>query len=206
MYSDMETFYRTTIAKNPGAWMAYSNLGAYLLEQHRLPEAREEFEAALKVRPDYKPAHFNLGVILLDSGQYEEAVAQLRMASGTLHMDYVHLYLGEALSDLHRYADAAAEYSLHTRLDPGNVEAWFGLGNALAAQEQYPAAAQAYRRALAIAPDLVDAHNNLGNALLLTGQVAAAVAEYREALRLRPGDPALQKSLQLALEAQESKH
>jgi len=28
------------------------------------------------------------------------------------------------------------------------------------------------------------------------------VAEYREALRLRPGDPALQKSLQLALEAQ----
>ncbi|MGD1030594.1 MAG: tetratricopeptide repeat protein [Opitutaceae bacterium] len=201
MYSDMETFYRTTIAKNPGAWMAYNNLGTYLLEHH-LPGAREEFEAALKLRPDYKPAHFNLGVILLDSGRYEDAVAHLKMASGTLHQDYVHLYLGEALADLQRYPEAAAEYSLHTRLEPGNTAAWFGLGNALAAQEQYSAAAGAYRRALAIDPHLVDAHNNLGNVLLLTGQVPAAVAEYREALRLRPGDPALQKSLQLALEAQ----
>jgi len=204
MYSDMETFYRTTIAKNPGAGVAYSNLGAYLLEHNRVPEAREEFEAALKVQPDYKPAHFNLGVILLDSGRYEEAVAHLRMASGTLHQDYVHLYLGEALADLQRYPEAAAEYSLHTRLEPGNAAAWSGLGDALAHQEQYSAAAGAYRRALSIAPDLVGAHNNLGNVLLLTGQVAAAVAEYREALRLRPGDPALQKSLQLALEAQKT--
>jgi tetratricopeptide (TPR) repeat protein len=202
MYSDMETFYRTTIAKNPGAWMAYNNLGVFLVEQNHLPEAREEFEAALTLRPDYKPAHLNLGKILLDSGQYEEALAQLRMASGTPHKDYVHLYLGQALEGLHQFANAAAEYSLHARLDPGNVEAWFGLGNVLAAQEQYSTAAQAYRRALAIDPHLVDAHNNLGNALLLSGQVAAAVAEYREAVRERPGDPALQQSLQMALDAQ----
>jgi tetratricopeptide (TPR) repeat protein len=235
MYNDMETFYRTTIAKNPGAWMAHNNLGVYL-EEHKASGSREEYEAALQLRPDYVPAHFNLGVSLLDAGHPEEAVVHLEKAAGTRHRDNVHLYLGEALADLHRYAEAASEYSLHTRLEPDNGAAWLGLGNALSPQgklseaaaafakavqlmpadpepafalgdalaglERYPQAAAAYRQGLARAPDRVEARNNLGNVLLLSGQVGAAVVEFREALRRRPGDPALQKSLQWALEVQ----
>jgi tetratricopeptide (TPR) repeat protein len=235
MYSDMETFYRTTIAKNPEAWMAHNNLGVYL-EEHKLPGARAEYEAALKLRPDYVPAQFNLGVSLLDSGHPEEAVVHLKKAAGTQHRDNVHIYLGDALAELHRYAEAEAEYSLHTRLEPGNGQAWLGLGNALVPQgklpeaasayakavrimpenpepafalgdalaelRRYPEAAAAYRHGLALAPDRVGARNNLGNVLVLSGQIGAAVAEFREALRRRPGDPALQKSFQWALELQ----
>ena len=235
MYNDMETFYRTTIAKNPGAWMAYNNLGTYL-DEHKRPGAMDEYEAALRIRPDYVPAQFNLGVALLDSGRFEEAVEHLKKAAGTRHRDNVHLYLGEALADLHRYAESAAEYSLHTRLEPDNGAAWLGLGNSLAAQGmlseaapalataarimpgnpepvfglgdalaglgKYPDAAAAYRRGLALAPGRAEARNNLGNVLILSGQVGAAVEEFREALRRRPGDPAIQKSLQWALEIQ----
>jgi tetratricopeptide (TPR) repeat protein len=235
MYNDMETFYRTTIAKNPGAWMAYNNLGTYL-DEHKLPGAMDQYKAALRIRPDYIPAQFNLGVALLDSGRFEEAVGHLRKAAGTRHRDNVHLYLGEALADLHRYAEAASEYSLHTQLEPDNGAAWLGLGNALASQGtlreaaaalataarlmpqnpepvfglgdalaqlgRYPEAAAAYRRGLALAPDRAEARNNLGNVLILSGQVGAAVTEFREALRRRPGDPAIQKSLQWALELQ----
>ena len=235
MYNDMETFYRTTIAKNPGAWMAYNNLGAYL-DEHKLPGSMDEYEAALRIRPDYVPAQFNLGVALLDSGRFEEAVEHLKRAAGTRHRDNVHLYLGEALADLHRDAEAASEYSVHTRLEPDNGAAWLGLGNALASQGtpreaaaalataarlmpqnpepafglgdalaqlgRYPEAAAAYRQGLALAPDRAEARNNLGNVLILSGQVGAAVTEFREALRRRPGDPAIQKSLQWALELQ----
>jgi hypothetical protein len=39
MYSDAETLYRETLARNPGAWMAHNNLGSLLEEvPGRLPE------------------------------------------------------------------------------------------------------------------------------------------------------------------------
>ena len=235
MHNDTEAFYRTTLAKNPGAWMAHNNLGVYL-QEHKLPGAQAEFEAALRLQPDYVPAQYNLGVSLLASGHPEEAVAHLEKAAGTQHRKEVHLYLGAALTDLHRYGEAAAEYSLYAQVEPASGAAWLGLGNALASEDRlsdavpalakamqilpenpeaafslgdalvglkrYAGAAAAYRQGLARAPDRTEARINLGNALVLCGQTGAAVAEFREALRRQPGDPALQKSLQWALDVQ----
>ena len=217
MHNDTEAFYRTTLAKNPGAWMAHNNLGVYL-QEHKLPGAQAEFEAALRLQPDYVPAQYNLGVSLLASGHPEEAVAHLEKAAGTQHRKEVHLYLGATLTDLHRYGEAAAEYSLYAQLEPTSGAAWLGLGNALASEDRLsdavPALARAmqilpenpeaaaYRQGLARAPDRTEARINLGNALVLCGQTAAAVAEFREALRRQPGDPALQKALQWALDVQ----
>jgi Flp pilus assembly protein TadD len=99
-------------------------------------------------------------------------------------------------------SEAASAFAEAVRIIPGNPELAFALGDALAELRRYPEAAAAYRQGLARAPDRVEAHNNLGNVLVLSGQFRAAAAEFREALRLRPGDPALQKSLQTALEAE----
>jgi Flp pilus assembly protein TadD len=185
MYNDMETFYRTTIAKNPGAWMAYNNLGTYL-DEHKLPGATDQYEAALRIRPDYVPAHFNLGVALLDSGRFEEAVEQLRKAAGTRHRDNVHLYLGEALADLHRYAEAASEYSLHTQLEPDNGEAWLGLGNALAGQGALGKASTALATAARLMPRNPEPVFGLGDALAQLGRYPEAAAAYRQGLALAP--------------------
>jgi tetratricopeptide (TPR) repeat protein len=234
-FEDTEAFYRRTIAENPGAWMAHNNFGAYLSERG-LPGAQAEFEAALRLQPDYVPAHYNLGVSLLRSGHPEQAVVHLEKAAGTRYRDDVHRHLAEALADSHRYAEATREFSLYLELVPGDGAAWYGLGSALVAQgslqegasaylkamhdqpenpepafglgdtlaqlRRYPEAVAAYRQGLVLAPDRAEARNNLGNVLLLSGQIEAAVAEFREALRLKPGNPALQESLQTALEAQ----
>jgi len=236
-YSSASALWNDTVAKNPANPRAHNNLGEALAQiPGRLQDAVAQFEAAIQLRPDYEAAHFNLGVALLHSGQFEGALAHLKEADSARHQDNVHLRLGEALAGLHRYSEAEAEYSLHARLEPGDGRAWHGLGNALAAQgrlsdaasafataarimpenpevefalgdalaqlSRYPEAAAAYRLGLARVPDRVEAHNNLANVLLLSGQFEAAAAEFREALRLRPGDPALKKSLQWAMEAQ----
>jgi hypothetical protein len=39
MYRDSETLYRTTLAKNPGAWMAHFNLGHLLLAPGQIDDA-----------------------------------------------------------------------------------------------------------------------------------------------------------------------
>ena len=51
MYTDIETLYRTTIARNPACWMAYNNLGNTLLEANRIPEAMDLFNRALRIKP-----------------------------------------------------------------------------------------------------------------------------------------------------------
>ena len=185
MYNDMETFYRTTLVKNPGAWMAHNNLGAYLL-QNRLPGARAEFEAALCVRPDYVPAHYNLGLILLDSGHPEEAVVHLEKALGTRHRDEVHLYLGEALAELHRYAEAEAQYAVATRLEPDNGEAWFGLGNSIARQGRLEEAARVLAAAELVVPENPDLSFALGDVLVGLQRYPLAAAAYRRGLARAP--------------------
>jgi tetratricopeptide (TPR) repeat protein len=47
----------------------------------RLPEAISEYEAALRIRPNYPEAHYNLGIALANiPGRRPEAIAQLQAA------------------------------------------------------------------------------------------------------------------------------
>ena len=75
-----DVVYRTTIERNPGAWMAHNNLGAELFDAGRLSEAIEHDQRALELKPDYPEAHTNLGNALLGLGRPEEARASFDRA------------------------------------------------------------------------------------------------------------------------------
>jgi tetratricopeptide (TPR) repeat protein len=60
MYADNEKLWSTTIARNPGCWMAYNNLGVALEQTGRTPEAIALYEEALKLKPDFPEARKNL--------------------------------------------------------------------------------------------------------------------------------------------------
>jgi predicted Zn-dependent protease len=185
MYRDMETFYRTTLIKNPGAWMAHNNLGVYLRQNQR-SGSQAEFEAALRLRPDYVPAQYNLGVCLLDAGRPAEALEHLQRATGTRHKDAVHLYLGEALAALHRDAEAETQYASYAQLDPTSAAAWFGLGSAQARQGNSATAAESFARAEAAAPNDPEPAFALGDVLVTLEHYPAATSAYRRGLTLAP--------------------
>jgi tetratricopeptide (TPR) repeat protein len=60
IFSDAETLYRRTLARNPDADLAHNNLGLLLFRAGEPEEAIEHFERALQIRPGSAHAHNNL--------------------------------------------------------------------------------------------------------------------------------------------------
>jgi len=80
MYSDEETLWRATLARNPGSWMAENNLGLALARKGERREAIALFRKSLEIKPDDAKAMNNLGNTLALSGELTEAIAQFRKA------------------------------------------------------------------------------------------------------------------------------
>jgi hypothetical protein len=97
MYRDNETLFRETVVRNPGSSMAHNNLGFELAKDHdRLPEAIEQFEAALRCEPDSAEAHENLGLALSKThGRLLDGVGHLETAL-RLQPDYPESHLSWA--------------------------------------------------------------------------------------------------------------
>ena len=189
-YRDEETLYRSTLARNPGAWLAHNNLGNLLLPlPGRRDEAMAHFQEALHLKPDFWEAHLSLGNALLETaGRLDDAIAQYETAVRLApNSERAHTNLGNALLQAGRTGEAIAHLQTALRIDPANAEAHNDLGNALM---QLPgglsSAIAEYRAALRANPDFAEPHNNLGRALAQSGDLSVAIAEFEAAIRLRP--------------------
>jgi tetratricopeptide (TPR) repeat protein len=188
-YRDAETLYRSTLARNPDAWLAHNNLGDILHRQGKLPEATREFEAALRLAPDYAEAHNNLGNILRQTGHVPEAIAQFESAARLdPNSAETHNNLGNLLLQSRRLAEAIGQYREALRVNPAYAEARNGLGNALLRSGHPSEAIDEYVAAVRIRPDYANAHFDLGAALLERGRWAEAAAEFRAVLKITPED------------------
>ena len=80
MYTDTETLWQTTLARNPNAFLARNNLGNVFFDSGRIDEAIEQYQKALAIRPRYAVAHNNLGNVFLRIGRVDKAIEQYRKA------------------------------------------------------------------------------------------------------------------------------
>jgi len=106
-----------------------------------------------------------------------------------------HDWLGWALYQEGRLAEAITQYQEALALKPNYLDAHINLGLALAQNEQLDEAIAQFRTALAIAPAFAVAHSDLATALAQKGQFAEAIAQYQEALRLNPDFSAAKNNL-----------
>ena len=202
MYSDIETLYRTTIARNPSCWMAQVNLGNILYQANRIPEAMDLFKQAERLNPAV--AHYSLGNALVQS-RTSEAIAEYKEAL-RIDPDYAetHNNLGSALLLTGRTAEAITEYEQALRIDPAYAKAHNNLGNALIQTGRAPEAIDHYKEALRIAPNSADAHNNLAAALAQIGRTSEAIEQLKAALRIKPYDTDTRNNLTKLEELQKS--
>jgi Flp pilus assembly protein TadD len=129
-----------------------------LHRQHE--EARQEFEAALRVDPMLYEAHYFYARVCVTEGKFAEAVSQYREAWRVRPADYQAIYLSasplmklgrrdealDAIRQAIKLADA------HLELNPDDARAWNLSAGGLMQLGQPDQAVERVRRALAIDP------------------------------------------------------
>jgi protein O-mannosyl-transferase len=187
MYGNVETLYRTTLARNPDCWMACNNLGAYLMDRGREDEAEPYFREALRLRTDYPEALMNLGVHFTHVGEPQTALEFLNHALEVQpNFSEAESNFGNALVELKRPREAIEHYQLAARLKPAAATPHYNLANTFHNLGDSTLAEKHYREALRRQPDFVEAHYNLGIVLAGEDRLPEAIDEFQTAIRLRP--------------------
>ncbi len=148
-------------------------------ERHRagdLAAARSLYRDALAQNPVEVAALFRGGLLELQDGQPETALAFL-MAAAREAPDEArhHVGLAQVLQALRRPAEAAEAYQRVLALDPHFEDVHFALGHCLQLCGRFAEAEPVYRRALQQSPGDVRVLANLGVLLLALGRTDEAV-------------------------------
>jgi protein O-mannosyl-transferase len=186
-YTDIETLWRTTLARNPDCWMAHTNLGLVLLQKEKIDESIAHYRSALQMQPDWWDAEYNLGTALLRKGQVDEAILHCERAVHMRPTDPDALVsLGNTLVQKGRIDEAIAHYQKAMMLHPDHFLARYSLGHALLEKGELDGAIQVCRSALLLRPSDADCHTTLAIALEEKGNPAEAIQHYQKALDLAP--------------------
>ena len=151
---------------------------------------------ALAVTTDNDVALTNLGTLLMERGQLDDALSYFQSAlavrSRSEHRHYnlslalIHDSVGNVLARKGRLNDAIAHFRQAIELRPDFPDAHYNLGTALFQKGDLDGAIAQWRTTLSIHPYDSGAHTSLGNALVQKGLLREAVDHYERALQSDP--------------------
>ena len=187
MYRDEETLWRTTLSRNPDAWLAHNNLAAVLMETGRLDEAIAHYEQTIPKRHDPELGHYNLAFVLAKAGKIDSAIFHYRKAL-ELDPNYpeAHYNLGRALLKKGEISQAIHHYREALKLRPDEANVHNNLGIALMQEGLRHEAINHYQTASKLKENDADIQFNLANALAQNGEIDNAIAHYQKALEIQP--------------------
>jgi protein O-mannosyl-transferase len=179
LFNNSETLWAYTVQYNPHALLVHNNLGDALMHTGRVSEAIEQFEQALKIKPDFAKAHYNLGTALMQTGRVAEAIEQYEQAL-KIEPDhpYAHNNLGAALMHTGRASEAIEQFEQALKIKPDNAAAHINLGDALMHTGRVSEAIEQFEQALKIKPDDPYTHDYLAKAQAILKSNPAKTDEF----------------------------
>ena len=158
------------------------------------------YTATLKKNPGCWMAHYNLGIVLSEQREAEQAIDHYSRAIA-LRPDYAeaHYNLGRLLVEKGQLDDAIAHYERAAAINPADAEAQNNLGVTLFESGRADDAIAHYQKALEIRPEYAEVSCNLANALIAKGDFDAAIIRYTACLAAIPEHEEAQYNLASAL-------
>jgi hypothetical protein len=144
----------------------------------------------LAQRPDLAEMHQNLGNILRDQGQHEQALESYQKAL-QLRPEYAKAFInrGIALVAMGRIDEAIRDLEHGVELAPDLADAHTSLGAALCVEQRFEEAADHYRQALTLKPDQAEAAWNQSLLWLLQGDYERGWPAYEARWRCKRTTP-----------------
>lgn len=174
-------------AANRGDYEKQKTLGEFLAQNGKIPEARECFEAAVKLKPDDWRSTAILGFMFYQERKYPEAITRYEQAY-KLKADEPQIIvgLGNAHFDAEHWEDAAKWYEKTLQLTPNDVNVITDLGLTYYKRkpQQTPKAIEYFKKALTVEPTHPQTLFNYANVLIEINQTEQAkeiVARFEKA-------------------------
>src|SRR6266545_3840508 len=160
---------------------AYNALGAYFAGRKQFACAISAFEKALRIDSSSWETRYNLGLALIEKGDWDRAALELRRV--VVHKPDLldaRNALGTALQELGQAEAAEEEFKAALRIGPRSVPALHGLGRVLMAQKRFNAAIFYLKQAVEIGPGDVGLRVSLAAAYSQNGNPEPAIALLKE--------------------------
>lgn len=139
--------WRRAVEVNPQSWIAHAHLGDQHAAAGQVHQAIERYRASVAAYPGWTASRAKLAVLLLESGEHEEALLHLEAIEREVLSRPVELrfnlgrtwsHMGRALLALDRVPEAIARFEQALAAEPGLPAAEQGLREAQSAQQQQP--------------------------------------------------------------------
>lgn len=168
--------------------------------------ALKQYETVLRLRPNYAPAYFRMGLTYSALGDTKASITAYRQA---IQHDpaylKAHYNLGLKLIADQQWTEASQQFEWILERKPKHARSYFNLGRIANGKKDFTAALANYRKAIELRHgDYPEAMVNMGLIYVEQQQYNQAFAIYGDALRLRPGYAAAWYSMGMA-EQQEGK-
>lgn len=119
-----------SIKYNPFFLSSYYKQGHVVSVLGKFDEALATYRRLQKLAPDYAEIHYNLGVLLIRDGKWEEALEEMKEAARQSRKDQTRLMAGDVFFRNGRLEEAQKYYLDVLSVDPKNKSAKYNLAQA----------------------------------------------------------------------------
>jgi tetratricopeptide (TPR) repeat protein len=161
-YRDIETLWRTTIARNPDCWMAHNNLAKRLSDEGQIDEGISHYREAVRLQPHDGLYHYNLATALADQRNFSEAFAEFRDALSALpDSAEIRNNFAIALARAGKTDEAIEEFKTAVRIKPDYIKGHYNLAYLLSGLHRRSEALLEFKKVVDLKPDFADAKKRL---------------------------------------------
>ncbi len=181
------TYLKKSIDADPVNVQVLSNYGIIQQQLHNFPDAIAALQEAVRLKPDFYQAHYNLANALVEYDQPSAALPHYQQVI-SLAPDFADAYFnfGLALKKLQRLDEAVAVMLKAHRLTPHDSNVLFNLGLIYHLNGRPDKAVLSYQQAVGLSPNHETAWYNLGIALYDFKEFAEAIKAFQQVLAINP--------------------